>query len=78
MKKKTKSAPIPCFSRKEQYGQALHFYLFVVFLVEITVLKVSYWDQSMSVVHRRREQFALNDNSYTIGPILTKLHRNDS
>ena len=37
------------------------------------VPKVSYWDQSMSVVHL--QQFHLNDNSYTTGSILTKLHR---
>ena len=39
------------------------------------MLKVSYWDQSMSAISR--QQFALNDNfSYITGSILTKLHRN--
>ena len=43
---------------------------------EHKVLKVSCWDQSMSAVGHCL-QFALNDNFYSTGPNLIKLHRND-
>ena len=41
---------------------------------EQNLLKLSYWDQSMSVVCR--QQFALYDDSYTTWPIFIELHRN--
>ena len=44
---------------------------------EHKVLKVSYKDQLMSGA-RRHQQLAIIDNSYKIGPILIKLHRNVS
>ena len=41
---------------------------------EHEMLKVSYWDQSLSVV--RRQQFPLKHNSScNTGPVLTKLHK---
>ena len=40
------------------------------------MLKVSYRDQLMSGA-RRHQQLAIIDNSFKIGPILIKLHRNN-
>ena len=44
---------------------------------EHELLKVSYWDQSMSSLSAMRcQQFHLNDNSFTTWIFLTKLQRN--
>ena len=59
-----------------------HFTQVLLYPLVLAQLILNYWDQSVHVHYPLPsfgccQQFALNDNSsYTIGPILKKLHRN--